>query len=339
MTIEKLKSGSYRIKQMYQGKYYYVTVPYKPTKKEALKLLSEKMDEAQETNVKNPLTFKEYAENFFEIKSNVMSPATIRGYSSILRNMQDDFKNKRLSDITNIDIQKAVNDYAENHAPKSTQNFHGFICSIMGEYRPSYHFETTLPQKVENEDYIPTDDEIKKILEMAKGTRYEIPLWLAVAGMRRSEVCAITKADLSDDNMLTINKAYVQDKDNNWIIKKYTKNSTSNRKIQLVPQVAEMIRNYPCKSDERIYQGYPSKIYYNLHLFCDRLGIQHFRLHTCRAYYVSMCHALGIPDQYIMANTGHKTDHTLKKVYRRTKSDTQKEMDKKMLIQMESFFS
>lgn len=36
MTIEKLPSGSYRIKQMYNGKRYSITLNYKPTKKKLL---------------------------------------------------------------------------------------------------------------------------------------------------------------------------------------------------------------------------------------------------------------------------------------------------------------
>ena len=36
MTIEKLKSGSYRIVQMHEGKRYRVTIDHKPTQKEAM---------------------------------------------------------------------------------------------------------------------------------------------------------------------------------------------------------------------------------------------------------------------------------------------------------------
>ena len=114
---------------------------------------------------------------------------------------------------------------------------------------------------------------------------------------------------------------------------------TSDRKIQLPPYVCKLIRSLKQPDTERVVQCFPNEPYYYLRKCCDDLGIQHFRFHTCRAYYVSMCHAIGIPDQYIMANTGHKTDYTLKKIYRRTKSDTQKEMDKKALAQLESFFS
>ena len=46
MKIEKLKSGSYRIRKMYKGVTYTVVTDYKPTQREAIKLLDEEMDKA-----------------------------------------------------------------------------------------------------------------------------------------------------------------------------------------------------------------------------------------------------------------------------------------------------
>ena len=43
MKIEKLKSGSYRIRKMYKGLVYSVVVDYKPTQKEALILLAHEL--------------------------------------------------------------------------------------------------------------------------------------------------------------------------------------------------------------------------------------------------------------------------------------------------------
>ena len=78
MTIEKLPSGSYRIRQMYQGKMYSVTVPYKPTPKDALKLLSEKMQGTAPKHEKKK--FSESAKEYVELKENVLSPRTVREY-------------------------------------------------------------------------------------------------------------------------------------------------------------------------------------------------------------------------------------------------------------------
>ena len=55
--------------------------------------------------------------------------------------------------------------------------------------------------------------------------------------------------------------------------------------------------------------------------FCklrDRLGMKKFRFHDLRHYYVSVNHALGVPDQYIMSMGGWSTDRTMKSVYRNT---------------------
>ena len=43
MKIEKLPSGSYRIRKMYKGKMYTVITEYKPTQKEAIALMSDKL--------------------------------------------------------------------------------------------------------------------------------------------------------------------------------------------------------------------------------------------------------------------------------------------------------
>ena len=52
-------------------------------------------------------------------------------------------------------------------------------------------------------------------------------------------------------------------------------------------------------------------------------------MHDLRHYSASILHAIGIPDQYIMARGGWKTDNVMKRVYRDTLSDVEKEMNQK----------
>ena len=106
------------------------------------------------------------------------------------------------------------------------------------------------PQKVKNEPYIPSDDEVIRILEYAKGTDYEIPLILACYGLRRSEICALTLEDINDD-VVSITKAKVQDEDKKWVIKT-TKTTSSTREIIIPMDVADKIRQ-----KGYIYKGYP----------------------------------------------------------------------------------
>jgi len=319
MKIEKLPSGSYRIRKMYKGITYTIVTDYKPTQKEAIQLLSAEMDKVQAG--KNHITFKTAAEKYLETKSNVLSPSTIRGYVSILRNLPDAFTRLFISDIDSIAIQKMINEYSRSHSPKSTRNAHGFITAVLSLFCPNTRITTTLPQKVKETPYIPTDNDVKRILEYASGTQFEVPLILATFGLRRSEICALSLEDI-EGNILTINKAMVQGADKKWVIKT-TKTEAGTREIYLPDHVIDLIQK-----QGYIYNGYPNSIVCYLHKVQDKLEIPRFSLHKLRHYYASMAHALRIPDAYIMSSGGWKSDGTLKSIYRHALDDRKEKMQK-----------
>ena len=317
MKIEKLPSGSYRIRKMYKGKVHTIITDYKPTQKEAVQLMAEELDKVSYSTAH--MTFEEAANKYIDIKQNVLSPSSITGYLSTLRNLSTEFKNILISDMTQVEVQKEINDYSVGRSPKTVRNANGFIMAVLGMFKPNLNISTTLPQKRKNEAYIPSDDDVKRILERAKGTRYEIPLLLATFGLRRSEICALTLDDL-DGNILTINKALVSDRNGKFIIKT-TKTTDSTRKIYIPDYLADLIREKGV-----IYKHSPNQIYENLCKYQEELGIPHFKLHALRHYYASMSHSLGIPDAYIMEAGGWKTDNTLKNVYRHSMHDKKNEM-------------
>lgn len=318
MKIEKLPSGSYRIRKMYKGKTYTVVTDYKPTQKEALQLLSAEMDKVPAAAPAH-MDFKEAADKYIEVKANVLSPSSINGYKSVLRNISDEFKMLIINDISAVDIQKEINDYSVNRSPKTVRNAHGFISAVLGMFRPELNISTTLPQKRKVEPYIPSDEDVKRILFQSQGTVYEIPLLLATFGLRRSEICALTLDDLNG-NILTVNKALVQGPDKKWIIKS-TKTTAGTREIYIPDYLVSLI-----KERGEIYSGYPNNIVKYLQRSQKDLGIPRFSLHKLRHYYASMSHSLGIPDSYIMQAGGWKSDNTLKAVYRHAMNDKKEEM-------------
>lgn len=109
-----------------------------------------------------------------------------------MRQIPDNFMKKNIDDITMIDVQTEINRLSKKCSPKSVSNHHGFISAVLGVFRPNLKLTTTLPQKVKNEPYIPSDNKMRKILEYSQGTEYEIPILLACYGLRRSEICALT---------------------------------------------------------------------------------------------------------------------------------------------------
>ena len=317
MKIEKLPSGSYRIRKMYKGKTYTVVTDYKPTQKEVLQLLSDELNQIDQEHPK--LTFKDAAEEYISAKKNVLSPSTIRSYKGILSNLSEKFTQKRITDISNLDVQKEINSYSKTRSPKTTRNANAFISAVLKMFCPQKVITTTLPQNIKKTAYIPTDEDVRSVLKAAQGTRFEVPLLLAVYGMRRSEICALTLDDI-DGNMITINKAKVQNEQGEWVIKT-TKTTDSTRTIYVPDEVIEKI-----KVLGKIYSGDPSRISRFLAKKQTELGLPHFSLHKLRHYYASMSHSLGIPDQYIMANGGWKTDNVLKNVYQHAMADKKQDM-------------
>ena len=310
MKIDKV-GKQWRVRKTVNKKLYTITFNHKPSQAEVIQRLSEVIGE---TDHGGTLDFETAAFNYIESKSAILSPSTYREYRSMVGRYSDGFRRKNIYDITYEIVQREVNEIAKVKSPKTTRNYSALICSVINFYRRGVKFSVSLPQSVKNEPYVPSDEDVKRILEEAKGSQFEIPIRLACYGLRRSEICALSVDDL-DGNILTINKALVLNSDREWIVKT-TKTVESTRQIYIDDYLADLIRQ-----QGKIYNDYPENITHWLSRCENRLGIEHFTLHKLRHYYASMAHALGIPDAYIMKAGGWKTDNVMKRVYRHAQEE------------------
>ena len=316
MKIEKLPSGSYRIRKTYKGKAYSVTFDRKPTQKEAVQAIAAELDKIQEKQTS--MSFQEAANEYIESKRNVLSPSTIKGYKSYIGSLSKNLTEKNVHDITALDVQSEINRLSRGHSPKTVRNHHGFISAVLRVFYPNLRLNTTLPQKFKNEPYIPSSDDVKRILESAKDTRFEIPIILACYGMRRSEICALSIEDI-DGDIVKINKAMVQNENNEWITKT-TKTTTSTREIIIPTTIANKIRK-----QGYVYKGHPDSISCYLKKIQDSLGIPHFSIHKLRHYFASQMSALNIPEADILKMGGWSSDHVMKSVYRHSMMDKEEQ--------------
>lgn len=304
MTIEKLPSGKYRIKQMVDGTTYRITVDHKPTQTEAMKLITKKMED---TTIDCDMPLDRAIRLYIEQKSNVLSVSTVRGYKTVMRQISPSLLATKISAITLPMVQNEVNRYAKDHSVKSVYNLSGLIMGVLKYYGVTIR-SPKLPQKEKKPIYIPTEDEVKSIFAYFKGTKYEIPLLLSAMGLRRSEICALTPDDL-DGNVLTVNKAKVIDENGDWHIKS-TKTAESTRTIVLPDYLANLIRERGV-----IYEGHPETILKYLKVAQKELGIPTFSLHKMRHFFASYMHNMGYTDKQIQDMGGWKTDNVMKTVY------------------------
>lgn len=312
MHIEKLPSGSYRIIQKYNKKKYSVTVKHKPTQKEATLLVAELLQDAKASNG----TFKQYAKEYIENRRNVLSPSSVRTYETMITLLSDEFNNTNLYDIDQELVQREINEYSKTHAPKTTRSMHGFIASVLGVNRPSFHLATTLPKSEAKKSYLPSESDIRAILNAAKDSECSIGFQLGVLGLRRGEVCALTMDSLNG-NELTVSKTLVYNK--GWIVKDTPKTDESFRTIMLPDKLVKEINE-----KGSFFDLSPKKLNEHLHMYQDQLGIPRFRFHDLRHYFASYCHSNGICDADIMAMGGWKSDHVMKRIYRDAMEESQK---------------
>lgn len=315
MKIEQLPSGSYRIQKMVNGQRISKVFDHKPTQKEITIALAELID-----NVAPKTAFISCARKSLQNKSSVLSPKTFKTYSDYIDStIPKWFLDLKMNEITQVHIQTVINDYSKTHNPKTVRNLHGFISSVMKMYRPNMILNTTLPQKINYDPYIPSTDEVKQILDMAKGTQYYIPFQLGVLGMRRSEICALSMDDVHG-NIIKINKSLVDSKENGWIIKPTPKTEDSNREIYIPDALAKEIAE-----TGYIYVGFPNMLLKALHRYQKKLGIHSFRFHDLRHFYASYAHSMGMSDADIMKSGGWKSDYVMKNVYRHAMKDSLQE--------------
>lgn len=322
----KLPSGNWRVNLFVgykaDGQRNYKSITGK-TKKEAESKAAHYLQNMDHETEPMEMTVGEAIEQYINLRSAVLSPATVRGYRYDMSKYFQMIMKKPLKDLKPTDVQKAVNEDAKHYSPKTIRNMHGLLSSALAQYYPNFKLKTLLPQKIRNTLSIPTDADIQRMLSAVEGQRLEVAILLgACVGLRRSEISAIKVSDINiKDNTISINKAVVLDSEKEWK-EKGTKTYYSTRTLEVPKFIIDKMLMLPRES-QYVVGLKPSSI---TSLFCrlrNELGFD-CRFHDLRHYSASIMLAMGIPDKYAMERMGHATTNMLKNVYQHT-MDTETE--------------
>ena len=275
---------------------------------------------------KNPseLTVGEAVDRYIESKDSVLSISTIAGYKKIKRNQFAQIEGIKLGFLTREIVQKWVNAMARDKSPKTVRNAHGLLSAAVGEYYPDLNLKTTLPQKERHDISVPTTDDIKKIIQTAKGTEHELYILLAIwLGLRMSEIRGLKWFDI-DGNTLRIRRAKVDQGE------KTTKTYSSQRDLPIPDRIAELLEKQK-NTSEYIVPKSRHYIYENFQKICFRADVsQHYRFHDLRHINASVMLAQGVPNKYAQQRMGHATENMLKTVYQHTMDEETKKYNEKI---------
>lgn len=266
------------------------------------------------------LTLKEAIDRYINLKDGVLSPSTIRSYSSMQDNHLQQLMDVPLKNITRNKAQAAINEEAKNFSPKTVQNVYRLLTAVMNQFTDQ-NINVTLTDPEEREPNILTEAQLQKLIIALQGDRSEAPLLIALfLGLRRSEIMALAHDDFNPDtNILSVTKAMVPDKDGNFVVKQ-TKTKKSRRKISVPTYLAERLK--ACiERGEPFYNVAPERPYKRLQTLCERLDLPHMSMHDLRHQNASIMLSLNIPDKYAMERGGWSSTSTMKRIYQHTMSE------------------
>ena len=319
-NAKQLSSGAWRV-QVYAGKdangkrqYKSFTAPTEHKANLAALEWQEKYREIVSDNAN--MTVEEAIDAYIALKSNLLSPSTIRFIDNVKRNHLKGIKAVRLNKLTKNIIQEAINGEAGNHSPKTVKNVYGVLTAIIGQYRPDWVMpKITLPQQKKPVEKALNRQQIAKLLSSIDGDIIEVPILLALwLGLRRSEILALKWDDIDfAKRTIRINEALVPNKDNKMVLKS-TKTTDSTRTLNLPPYIAGKLKALPHEGNRvfNISEGLLSKHFPRL---CNKIGIGRFKFHDLRRSMATVGVTLNIADKLIMARGGWNNPQTMKNIY------------------------
>ena len=236
-----------------------------------------------------------------------------------------------------MDWQNAINAEAKLCSPKTLKNAWGLFSSALKSagVEPG---EVTLAQVASKDlpwlDY----EQIKTFLEAAKYEPCELGALLALHSLRRSEIYALTAADVDlAKGLIRVEGAAVLDADNNLTQKDTNKNETSRRTVPImIPRLREMLPGAMAATDGgALVQGSLNTLYVQINRVCDAAGLPRVSVHGLRRSFASLAYHLRWSELETMRVGGWSDFNTMRKIYTKLA-----ERDKSAAVQkMEQFYS
>lgn len=275
-------------------------------------------------------TIGELVAAYLNAREGVLSPSTMRGYQTIKRTyFAAGFGGKRLSDVSNADVQRWLSDISGKVSPKTVRNIYGLFRAAVDMFAPETVFRVQLPQKKRPELYTPSDADIARLLQGIDDRELRVGIMLAAfCTLRRGEICALTGADIREGSVI-VSKSRVRDDDGVWHTKQ-PKTDSSYRSVPVPEFLLQEIDALDRADDERIIQCSPEGLSKRFTKAVAAAGLPHIRFHDLRHYSASILHAIGVPDQYILARGGWASDYVMKSVYRNAITDEARKQDERI---------
>ena len=335
-TYRKLSSGSWNLRECVgkeDGKRVYKSFTG-PTKKECKRQLElwTAAGGKEELKSKAGYTVADALQAYITTcERQGSSPSTVRGYLSSARNAFPTLSSVDITSVTVDKVQKAVDDLAEDHSPKSVRNAFYLLQPALKRVRPDLDLDTIKLNHKKKRPKLILDDQLgARVLDYAweheSRDTYLYASLIISAGIRPSEAYALTWGQISKAPLVTlsglklgsisIESARVKDKDGVYV-EKEPKTSAGYRRIEVSwSMIEDMEAARPRGADEeQILHTLPcmTKPWQRIR---KALGLpETMRFYDLRHLYATDVATSGATEDELKARLGHETSGFSHSVY------------------------
>ena len=335
-----------------KNKWISTKLPVKGNKKKAEKMLAEVRQTfvPVEKPMDAEINFSDYMLQWLQIVKPTVATTTYASYSSIVQKIVVPYFEKKaipLAELKAIDIQVFYLKHLERVSARTVIHYHTLLHRAL-KYAVKIELIDANPvDKVDRPKAAPfvgsfyDSAEVQKLFEAAKGSKFEIPIFLgAFYGLRRSEAIGLKwdAIDFQNDTITirhTVVSCYIDGKQ----VQKaqdITKTKSSMRTLPLIPAFKELLQHKKQQQNEfqrmcgksynKDYLGYicvdeMGKLlspHYLTEAFAKLLkkhGLRKIRYHDLRHSCASLLLANGVPMKQIQEWLGHSDFSTTANVY------------------------
>ena len=174
-----------------------------------------------------------------------------------------------------------------------------------------------LPQVVVSPHVFLEPEDIPRFLEAARGSLYELPIILALHGLRFSEISALSWQDIDvERKQIFIRGAAVPNEQNRLVWKETNKNASPRRIVPvMIDRMIELVTEAD-RSDEFVTSVKNSSLFHHINRICQHNNLPEVGVHGLRHSFVSLAFSLGVPEELTMQIGGWRDYQTMRKIYK-----------------------
>ena len=307
-------------------------------KKDCERMAKEFEVNRKQDKMPNDLTVSEAVKKYIDLKSNILSPSTIRGYQMIQKTKYPIIGHIKLNRLTNELIQSEINQESAKHSPKYIRNIYALLTASLEMFAPEFRYHFSYPDYRKKDIDIPSASDISRLLKVSPTDDQTLAVKLAAfLGLRRGEICGIHADDVElESQILHVRRSVVLSPDGKWVEK--PPKTKAGRRDMLIPSIIldDITKALEGKepSDKLVYLT-PSQISDYFDTMIRQAKIKKCTFHSLRHYFASVMLANNVPNKYAMEMMGHETENMLQRVYQHTMQEKKKAVS----AQVNQYFS